>query len=143
MTVKRKPQESSPWTRKLGLRPKKISASSTEVSVHCTSIQDDKALVSVIPPTAPPNGESAACDIVLVIDVSGSMHAAAPLPDIADKDSESSGLDILDLVKHASRVILEGMKPGDRLAVVKFSDTADVSSPVTFRSSLTNRSSKT
>ena len=55
------------------------------------------------------------------------MHTSAPLPDSVDGDSESAGLDILDLVKHASKTILEGMKPGDRLALIKFSSDAEVS----------------
>lgn len=85
-------------------------------------------LISVTPPTAP-SGEPkhTPCDIVLVIDVSASMQTAAELPDQHDQQQkEQSGLSILDLVKHASRTILENLDQNDRLAIVTFSSNAHV-----------------
>lgn len=69
----------------------------------------------------------ASCDIVLVIDVSGSMEAAAPLPDVEDEiERDSAGLSILDLTKHAARTILKTLDSKDRLGIVTFSDDAKV-----------------
>lgn len=90
---------------------------------------DDALIVSVKPPQLPSNGlDRTHCDIVLVIDVSGSMSSAAPLPDVENKNErEAGGLSILDLTKHAARTVLETMKDGDRLGIVTFSNDATVS----------------
>ena len=70
--------------------------------------------------------------IVLVIDVSGSMATAASIHDDSDG---ASGLSQLDVVKHASRTILESLREGDQVAVIAFaSDVRTVFSlaPMTF-----------
>ncbi|KEF63395.1 uncharacterized protein A1O9_01372 [Exophiala aquamarina CBS 119918] len=89
---------------------------------------DDALIVSVTPPQLPSNGLTRThCDIVLVIDVSGSMSSAAPLPDVENKNErEAGGLSILDLTKHAARTVLETMKDGDRLGIVTFSNDATI-----------------
>jgi hypothetical protein len=88
----------------------------------------EELIVSVQTPQLPAKGlQRANCDIVLVIDVSGSMAAPAPLPDAQDgEDREAAGLSILDLTKHAARTILETLKDGDRLGIVTFSTDAKV-----------------
>jgi hypothetical protein len=56
------------------------------------------------------------------------MADDAPVPGVEDgKPRESTGLSILDLVKHASRTILETLGQNDRLGIVTFSDDATVS----------------
>lgn len=55
--------------------------------------------------------------IVLVIDVSGSMGTAASTFDDSDG---ASGLSQLDVVKHATRTVLECLSEQDRIAVVAF-----------------------
>jgi len=109
--------------------PSPVSAvAPVEVSVKLQPLGKDpnEVLLSVIPPKQPEGGlQHTPCDIVLVIDVSGSMIADAELPDqAASHQKESSGLSILDLVKHAARTILENLNEGDRLAVVTFSNNA-------------------
>lgn len=86
-------------------------------------------LVSVNPPPKPQNDiPHVPCDIVLVIDVSGSMSAAAPLPlEDESAQAEKSGLSVLDLTKHAARTIIETLNESDRLGVVTFSSEARVS----------------
>ncbi|CAE6467052.1 unnamed protein product [Rhizoctonia solani] len=93
-------------------------------------------LVSLIPPSEPkPAGEKktshrAPVDLCLVIDVSGSMDTEAPVPGQQDKN-ETTGLSVLDVVKHATRTIIESMSDDDRIAVVTFSDSAEVVAPLT------------
>ncbi|KAI9151606.1 Inter-alpha-trypsin inhibitor heavy chain H3 [Paramyrothecium foliicola] len=83
----------------------------------------DALLVKIQPPRAPaPPADGSAtahvpCDIVLVIDVSGSMSAAANVP---GEEDEATGLSVLDLVKHAAKTIVETMDPRDRLGIVTF-----------------------
>ncbi|KAG8671092.1 hypothetical protein FPOAC2_04413 [Fusarium poae] len=67
------------------------------------------------------------CDIVLVIDVSGSMGQPAPVP---GEDQESTGLSVLDLTKHAARTIIETMNENDRLSIVTFASKAKVLQPL-------------
>lgn len=66
------------------------------------------------------------CDIVLVIDVSGSMGSNAPIPANPGEKSENYGLSVLDLVKHASKTILKTLDEGDRLGIVTFASRINV-----------------
>ncbi|CAE6400616.1 unnamed protein product [Rhizoctonia solani] len=100
-------------------------------------------LVSLVPPTEPkPAGEKktgrAPVDLCLVIDVSGSMDTEAPVPGKQDKN-ETTGLSVLDVVKHATRTIIESMGDDDRIAVVTFSDSAEIVAPLT----LMNKANRT
>ncbi|CAM1502407.1 Fc.00g043910.m01.CDS01 [Cosmosporella sp. VM-42] len=82
-------------------------------------------LVTVQPPKEPTKSiPHIPCDIVLVIDVSGSMQTAAPVP--GEDPSENTGLSVLDLTKHAARTIIETMNENDRLGIVTFSSKAKV-----------------
>jgi Mg-chelatase subunit ChlD len=67
-----------------------------------------------------------ACDIVLVIDVSGSMGSNAPVPSNPGESTENYGLSVLDLTKHAARTIMETMDERDRLGIVTFASSAKV-----------------
>ncbi|KAL7572488.1 hypothetical protein ACA910_000315 [Epithemia clementina (nom. ined.)] len=73
---------------------------------------------------------------VLVLDESGSMGSPAVHHDDSDG---SSGLSQLDVVKHASRTIIETLSEHDRLAVVAFSDQARVILPLTFMTSVNKK----
>ena len=68
------------------------------------------------------------CDIILVIDVSGSMDDEAPVPttDPLEKKNRRNGLSILDLTKHAARTIIASLNENDRLGVISFSDNAEI-----------------
>lgn len=86
---------------------------------------DDEGLIVTVEPPQAPNNEKLAhvpCDIVLVIDVSGSMSSEARIP--GSSDQESTGLSVLDLVKHACRTILSTLDERDRLAIITFSNSA-------------------
>lgn len=115
--------------QQLALRPRTRTYNGDHASVEIHPLREgDAFIVSIKPPSVPDNGlKRASCDIVLVIDVSGSMAAAAPLPEGVDaNDKEAAGLSVLDLVKHASKAILETLGPDDRLGIVTFSGDATV-----------------
>lgn len=88
----------------------------------------DGVILKVQPPKGPANQKLShvPCDIALVIDVSGSMGADAPVPG----EGESTGLSVLDLVKHACRTILSTMTAEDRLAIVTFSNGSKILQPL-------------
>ena len=113
--------------RELPYRPKQASIDGIDLQVHQLSF-DDGVLISVKPPNAPQEAiPHVPVDIVLVIDISGSMHWAAPLPDTQDREErESAGLSVLDLTKHAAKTILAPLNEHDRLALVTFSADAKV-----------------
>jgi Mg-chelatase subunit ChlD len=58
--------------------------------------------------------------IVLVIDVSGSMNSPATTKD----STESSGLSILDITKHAAKTVVNLLDDNDKLTVIQFHDAA-------------------
>lgn len=124
------PEPESQATFKLPLRPNQTGNSQHGISVEVQALQESEYLmVSIQPPKQPEQDlERASCDIVLVIDVSGSMNEAAPQPDVKDPfESEAAGLSILDLTKHAARTVLQTLTENDRLAIVTFSHSATVS----------------
>lgn len=86
----------------------------------------DGLIVKVQPPIDHPNPKlhHVPCDIVLVIDVSGSMCANAPIP---GAEGEVLGLSVLDLTKHAALTILETLGERDRLGIVTFASDVEVS----------------
>lgn len=100
------------------MREKDNTAASLSLSLK-TLPSTSKLLVKVQPPQQPSvETHHVPCDIVLVIDVSGSMGAAAPVP--GEDDSEATGLSVLDLVKHASLTIIETLDERDRLSIITF-----------------------
>ena len=71
------------------------------------------------------NGEKQVpCDIVVVVDVSGSMNAAAYVEQ--DGRLNDVGFTILDITKHAIKTIIESLNENDRISIVTFSDVGKV-----------------
>ena len=115
------------------IAPSDTLTDSPSISLDIQSISaHGDVLISIKPPRQPSGGlKHVPCDIVLVVDVSCSMNCAAPLPDQAgNAEQESTGLSILDLVKHAARTILEKLNDNDRLAVVTFSSNSKIVQPL-------------
>lgn len=73
--------------------------------------QSRRVLVTLTPPNTPRDQKRAPLDICCVIDVSGSMGSDAPVPGEAGA-AESTGLSVLDVVKHALRTIIATMQDG-------------------------------
>ncbi|OTA99743.1 hypothetical protein M426DRAFT_268856 [Hypoxylon sp. CI-4A] len=101
-----------------------------ELSIHPLPTQHG-TIIRIQPPIKPSNSQldHVPCDIVLVIDVSGSMQMPAPgkmSGDDGGVSEEHFGLSILDMVKHAARTILSTLNEGDRLGIVTFSREAVV-----------------
>ena len=63
-------------------------------------------------------------ELVVVIDVSGSMNAAAYVEQ--DKRQVDVGFTILDITKHAIKTVIESLNNNDKISIVTFSDTAKV-----------------
>ena len=120
--------ELAPPTKSMASHTPPPLSNNVEINLQPIGRDSNEVLLSVIPPHQPHSGfRHTSCDIVLVIDVSGSMNAAAELPDqTGNEKKETSGLSILDLVKHAARTILEKLDEDDRLAVVTFSSEAKI-----------------
>jgi hypothetical protein len=113
-------------TSQLPSRPKE-DASKLDLQIHPLGVHDG-LIVKVKPPRdhSNPSIHHVPCDIVLVIDVSGSMGSNAPVPTNPGEAKEEYGLSVLDLTKHAARTILETLGSEDRLGLVAFDTNATV-----------------
>jgi hypothetical protein len=82
-----------------------------------------QVLISITPPDKPQgkqakdSGKRPPLDICCVIDVSGSMGTEAPIPadPTTGAPAESTGLSVLDVVKHALKTIIATMQEGEHL----------------------------
>ena len=72
----------------------------------------------VLEAVAPERDSRVPVDVICVVDVSGSMGTEAK------SGEESHGLSLLDIVKHAVRVVIGLLGDGDRLALVTYSNSA-------------------
>lgn len=97
------------------------------IEVRALVDNNSKMLITVDP------GDSQArthLNVSCVIDVSGSMDCEATLVG-ENQERESFGLTILDVVKHAVTTVIKSLNANDRLAIVTFSDSADIVFPMT------------
>ncbi|KAK1671615.1 von Willebrand factor type A domain-containing protein [Colletotrichum godetiae] len=96
------------------------------LSLHAFA-ERDGIIAKISPPKQPEKPTvHVPCDIVLVIDVSGSMGANAPIPANPGEVAENYGLSVLDLVRHAALTIVETLDEGDRLGIVTFASQVKV-----------------
>lgn len=117
----------------LGLKKQKQSESPF-IRLYPVASENDRGVIVKIQPHKKPANRKlhVPCDLVLSIDVSGSMQIAAPMPSQPGEDAapmEDAGLSVLDLVKHAARTIMETLDSEDRLGIVTFSSNAKVCHP--------------
>mmetsp|Transcript_16662 Transcript_16662/g.27621 ORF Transcript_16662/g.27621 Transcript_16662/m.27621 type:complete len:734 (-) Transcript_16662:218-2419(-) len=104
-----------------------VPSPSFEVSTQVISSTDGYALIQVSVTDEKSTSHSPA-SIICVIDVSGSMSSAATMHN--DKEG-SGGLSLLDIVKHATRTVIETLAPQDRLAVIAYDNAAQLVIPLT------------
>eukprot|EP01083_Nonionella_stella_P075874 206471_1 len=105
------------------MQEQKAGEEGLRLGVHCT--KDDRLKVSVIAPTLPKNLNRLPTVICCVVDTSGSMSSEAIIKDATGK-TESHGLSILDLVKHAIKTIVHCLDDNDYLSIVSYSSNATV-----------------
>ncbi|KAK2017386.1 von Willebrand factor type A domain-containing protein [Colletotrichum eremochloae] len=116
----------SRWTTITSTAQGDTPSEDVALSLHPLAARDG-LITKVTPPTQPVKPIAhVPCDIVLVIDVSGSMGCNAPVPANPGEKTENYGLSVLDLVKHAARTVLETLDDGDRLGIVTFASKAKV-----------------
>ncbi|KAK4643211.1 hypothetical protein QC761_403600 [Podospora bellae-mahoneyi] len=101
---------------------------------------EDGVLIKIDPPKEPEledlrERNHVPLDLVLSIDVSGSMGADAPVPAKNGTEGEHYGLSVLDLVRHAAKTILETLDDHDRLGIVTFSTSSKVVRELTYMTS--------
>lgn len=104
--------------------PKPLLAGDVKCQVIACG-ERDKCHDVVVTVDAGQGKERVPVDIVCVIDISGSMDTEAKAQD-EQGVSESHGLSLLDIVKHAVSTIIFSLGPDDRVALVSYSDSARV-----------------
>lgn len=80
--------------------------------------------VSIVPPKEQSIEKRKKCAIICVLDISGSMDTQASQQNATD--TELHGFSRLDLVKHSVNTVINCLGDGDYLALVPFSDNAEV-----------------
>mmetsp|Transcript_14356 Transcript_14356/g.21909 ORF Transcript_14356/g.21909 Transcript_14356/m.21909 type:complete len:728 (-) Transcript_14356:82-2265(-) len=90
---------------------------------------DDQILIQVAVADDDSSTDHQPASIICVIDVSYSMSAAATM----HSDAEGSAcLSLLDVVKHATRTVIDTLSPKDRFGVIAYSNDANVILPLTY-----------
>lgn len=92
-------------------------------------IGDVAGLPVLVSVKTPEGQERTPSDICCVIDTSWSMSMEATVQSAAGK-SESNGLSMLDVAKHAVRTVIRTLGPKDRVAIVEFCRNARVVLPL-------------
>jgi Mg-chelatase subunit ChlD len=104
-----------------------MSTSSTGAQlsvVRSPAVEGEDDLIRVHASVSPPGSDvRASVDVVLVVDVSGSMSSEATIQ-TGQNSREQHGLSLLDVVKHACRTVAASLGENDRLGVVSFASQA-------------------
>ncbi|KAL7919342.1 hint domain-containing protein [Trichoderma austrokoningii] len=122
------PIRGNPTDKDASTEPPPYDAHVSPIDLQLHHIASKDALVVKIQPPKTPLKKinHVACDVVLVIDISGSMCSAAPVPG----EGEDTGLSVLDLTKHAAFTIIESMDERDRLGIVTFETESRIVQPL-------------
>lgn len=99
-----------------------VEKKKVSVSLSACPLNGSETLVMATVNT-PEGSAPSACDVVCVVDVSGSMSTEAKTQN-SKGDVEGHGLSILDIVKHAVKTIVNILDSRDRLSLVVFSTEA-------------------
>ena len=87
--------------------------------------KDGRLKLSVIAPTLAKGMKRLPVNLCCVVDTSGSMQLSAKIKDAAGKE-ESTGITVLQLVKHAIKTIIHCLDKQDHLSIVAYSSKAKV-----------------
>eukprot|EP00658_Telonema_sp_P-2_P060582 TRINITY_DN49470_c0_g1_i1.p1 TRINITY_DN49470_c0_g1~~TRINITY_DN49470_c0_g1_i1.p1 ORF type:complete len:829 (-),score=171.09 TRINITY_DN49470_c0_g1_i1:117-2603(-) len=98
-------------------------------AICCRDPTNSEGMLVLLEATTPSRQSRVPVDICCVVDVSGSMSAEATIQSQAGA-SESHGLTLLDIVKHAVRTVIGMLDTQDRLALVIYSNQAEVAVPL-------------
>jgi Mg-chelatase subunit ChlD len=112
------------------------------VSINTKSYYDDNNVYVSINIEPREGTEAISKDIVLVVDVSGSMDSAATVND-ASGEQVDVGFTLLDITKHALNTVVESMGDNDRISIVSFSNEAKVISNFTITTEANKKLLKT
>jgi len=104
----------------------KAEAVGLKVTTARISQQDVLVHASIAPG---PGITRSPADVCCVVDISGSMGSEASVKTGTGQE-ERHGLSLLDIVKHAVKTVIHSLQPQDRFALVVFSTTARVVSPL-------------
>lgn len=120
----------------------KLSKSSDQQVQLLLSINTDESSKVLISAKPSEGTKRTPVDIACVIDVSGSMETIATFQN-EKGNTESHGLTILDIVKHAVETIIHTLEPNDRLSIIAYSSTAEVITPLTWMNKSGKKTSST
>ena len=98
-----------------------------EIQVNTFVSLDNNLLIDITMPEVP---ERESVDIVVCLDVSGSMGEEAKLRQ-ASGERSGNGFSILSLTRYATNAILKTLRDGDRFSLVTFTSEAKVMIPLT------------
>jgi len=107
------------------------AASKGGVSLGCSFVDDPLqpgSQLLMLEALTPEATDRVPVDVCCVVDVSGSMSQEAKIQ-TSEGDGESHGLSMLDIVKHAVRVIIGLLNGNDRLSLVTYSNQATLVFP--------------
>ena len=102
-------------------------SSLNEIQVNTFVSLDNNLLIDI---TMPEVAERESVDIVVCLDVSGSMGEEAKLRQ-ASGERSGNGFSILSLTRYATNAILKTLRDGDRFSLVTFTSEAKVMIPLT------------
>jgi len=119
-----------------------LSESGSRPSSPATSSVSSSRVLEPLPPppaisitndkiTSPPvlSKDLPACNVVFLLDTSGSMGASATVA--GNKATEDTGLTQLDVASHAVKACVRALRPHDNVALVSYSGQARMALPLT------------
>ncbi|EGR33000.1 von willebrand factor type a domain protein [Ichthyophthirius multifiliis] len=114
--------QNAPDDIKMAIQGKKQILQQGLVSISTTN-KADYIRISI---ETPDLDERNPCDVVCVLDISGSMATEAQVKNATSDIKESHGLSYLDLLKHAVKTTITNLDEKDRFCLISYSDDARV-----------------
>jgi hypothetical protein len=99
-----------------------VTIQDQEFKVELSRGEGQDVSIRIVPPLGTKRSPT---NLICVVDISGSMGSPADTPD----SGESTGLSLLDVVKHALKAVIHTLGPEDSFALVPFDHNAEVALP--------------